>query len=557
MQTTALSPHNNILPGSPLRIYLLLLVLGGLHSLAFAVGPFPAWFLPFAQLSLFSIFTVQIYRAPGSRSAFLRGWVFSLSFFATGVHWLYNSMHVYGHIHSVFAGAAVLLFAAALAILPALACLIFSQLRHCLALTDKVAVQLILSAAWASCWTLGEWLRGTLFTGFPWLNIAYAHLDGPLGGWAAIVGAYGMVWLAAFGSASIACLVINKDVLRPIASGASLCLAIILGLAGAGLHYVQWAGVDGKAFIVRLVQGNIPQSEKFDPQTMLQGIERYYQLASLPAKTAAGKPSLIVLPETVIPMMQDGFDAGFWQQWIHLAQSFDAQIVLGIPLASPVASAESNMVREYTNSMIAIGPTSQAHDILQAKVAAYHKHHLVPFGEFIPPGFAWFVRMMQIPLGDFNRGDLPQPGFSIQHTQVAPNICYEDVFGEEIRRAVLPGPGTQGASILLNASNLAWFGSSWALFQHLQFSRLRAMETARPMLRSTNTGITAAIDAKGHVRAALAPQTVGVLDIEVQGMRGLTPYVRWGNAPAIGIMALFLLLPVVVCVWRRRTQSDN
>jgi apolipoprotein N-acyltransferase len=165
---------------------------------------------------------------------------------------------------------------------------------------------------------------------------------------------------------------------------------------------------------------------------------------------------------------------------------------------------------------------------------------LVPFGEFIPPGFRWFVDAMNIPLGDFDRGQLGQAPLALAGQQIAPNICYEDVFGEEIIKAVMPGSGEPGASLLVNVSNLAWFGNSWALQQHLQISRMRAIETARPMLRATNTGMTAAIDADGSVRAVLAPHQMGVLDVEVQGTQGLTPYVRWGNWPVL-ILSLAII----------------
>lgn len=179
----------------------------------------------------------------------------------------------------------------------------------------------------------------------------------------------------------------------------------------------------------------------------------------------------------------------------------------------------------------------------------YDKQHLVPFGEFIPPGFRWFVDAMEIPLGDFARGPIRQPLFPIEGQHLSVNICYEDVFAEEIiqtvRNSDAKGPG---ASILVNISNLAWFGDSWALRQHLRIARMRALETARPMVRATNTGMTAYIGPKGQVYASLAPMTVGVLDVEVQGMTGYTPYVRMGNPPVLAWALAILLLSA----WFRR-----
>ncbi|MCX5589819.1 apolipoprotein N-acyltransferase [Alcaligenes endophyticus] len=508
-----------------------------MHAFSFALGTLPAWFLPFAQITLFSAFTVYVYRAPTKRSAFLRGWVFSFSFLLTGIHWLYNSMHVYGHMPAFLAISAVALFAAFLALLPALSCLLFALLRQRAALSHQLSHLLLLSTIWASCWTLGEWIRGIIFTGFPWLNIAYAHIDSPLAGWIPVVGAYGLAWIAAFGSAAIATLVIYKDQLQPEASFTSLGVALALVLIGIVLNQVAWSRPDGAPFIARLVQGNIPQAEKFDPDTMLEGIQRYRELTALAPKEPEAAPSLIVLPETVLPMFQDSFDPIFWQEWIALAQQLKADLLLGVPLIRQTETGST-----YTNSVILIDSNTQAEDIIQAQIPAYHKHHLVPFGEFVPVGFKWFVDMLQIPLGNFQRGPLPQGSFTLQSAQVAPNICYEDVFGNEIRQSVLPNGTSPGANVLVNVSNLAWFASAQALYQHLQFSRMRAVETARPMLRATNTGITAVIDARGQVRASLAPMVTGVLDAEVQGRAGLTPYVRWGDTPALMLIGIWLAL---------------
>jgi apolipoprotein N-acyltransferase len=184
----------------------------------------------------------------------------------------------------------------------------------------------------------------------------------------------------------------------------------------------------------------------------------------------------------------------------------------------------------------------------------YDKSHLVPFGEFVPFGFRWFVNLMSIPLGDFTRGTSKQKPFVIDGQRLAPNICYEDIFGEELLPAVRGIAGTQdGATILANFSNLAWFGDSWALRQHWQMSRLRAIETSRPMLRATNTGATGAIDHRGRDIAQLPPNRVGVLDTTIQGQQGLTPYVRMGNGLILGISVLILF----AAWWRRKSTSTS
>jgi apolipoprotein N-acyltransferase len=174
----------------------------------------------------------------------------------------------------------------------------------------------------------------------------------------------------------------------------------------------------------------------------------------------------------------------------------------------------------------------------------YSKRHLVPFGEFIPRGFRWFVDLMQIPIGDQQRGALYQGPMELAGQRIAVNICYEDLFGAEIITAWQVPQRTP--TILVNISNLAWFDDSIALPQHLQISRLRALETGRPVLRATNTGATAIIDARGSVTAQLPFQSTGVLDGRVQGYSGTTPYVRLGNTPVLGLIAALLVAGVLL-----------
>jgi apolipoprotein N-acyltransferase len=527
-----------------------LLVLGALHALAFAPGPMPHWLLPFIQIFGLAFLAFRVFKASTALEAAVFGFVFGLGHFATGFYWLYISMHLYGGMAAWLAATAVAVLAAGEALFVAAAVALARWLsERRLKTVTSYQWQVLIVAVWASAWTLAEWLRGTLFTGFPWLNIGYAHVEGVLAGWAPVLGVYGVTWLAAFAAGAIALLACAKDTANDAKAAVSLGLAIVAGLAGILLGHVAWSEPQGKPLIVRLVQGNVPQSEKFDPRHMQSGLATYMKLAALAPKEADGEPDLIVLPETVMPLFQDRFAPQAWQQWLDIARERDARIIMGVPLHDRHDGRD-----RYTNSAIGFDATTPLSALLGADTALrYDKHHLVPFGEFVPPGFRWFVDAMHIPLGDFDRGGLPQPSFPVDDQLIAPNICYEDVFGEEILQAVrgseTSGPG---ASILVNLSNLAWFGDSWALRQHLQISRMRSLETARPMIRSTNTGMTAAIDPNGAVRAALDPMKKGVLDVEVQGTTGLTPYVRSGNAPILVWAALLLLLGF----WSRKRPTD-
>lgn len=532
------------------RVPILLICAGLLHALSFAPGPLPSWILPFTQIGTLAVLARYVYLAASAKQAAWRGFLFGLTQFALGVYWLTISMHEYGGLPMPLAIAALLLLSAALALYPALAaacCLALCRMHRTVDIS--IGRYLLNAALWASCWTLAEWLRGTLFTGFPWLAIGYAHVEGMFAAWAPFVGVYGISWLAAFASGAIALMIQAKDTPYDHRAALTLGLAIVTGLLGIAWTHIDWVRVDGQPLILRLVQTNTPQSEKFDPARFEQSLINAMQLADLPPKAAEAAPQLIILPETVMPVFQDRIAPAVWHRWQEVAARRQATLLMGVPLHRVIDGTE-----RYTNGAFAFDRQTSLEALTRAQTPwHYDKHHLVPFGEFIPPGFHWFVRAMRIPLGDFDRGPARQAPLHIGSQALAVDICYEDVFGEEIIQAVRPDSmGKNSASILVNISNLAWFGNTWALRQHLQISRMRALETARPIVRATNTGMTAVIDPRGQVRAVLDPATRGVLDVEIQGTQGLTPYVRWGNAPTLAWASLCLLLGL----WRRKRAES-
>lgn len=525
------------------------ILLGAAHAFTFSNGPLPAWLLPYAQILILVFLARHVWQCQRTSRATQAGFLFGLGHFALGLYWLYISLHNFGGLAPALSVAAVLALAGAMALYPALATGLAYFLTRELRKPGGRFFGLTLTAAiWASCWALTEWLRGTLFTGFPWLNIGYAHAGGPLAGWAPVLGVYGVAWLAAFCASAIALLIQAHKTAEDSRAAAAVAVAIMLGLIGFGLSQLNWTAPTGKPILVRLVQGDVPQSMKFDPQRMRQGMQIYMELAAMPPKAADAEPEIIILPETVMPQFQDRYPPQIWQQWKDIANKQNATLIMGIP----IITRDENGTR-YTNSVIAFNAETPVNRLVSGTIEhRYDKHHLVPFGEFIPPGFRWFVNALNIPLGDFNRGSTRQQLFTLNGQVIAPNICYEDVFGEEIITALHDseqyGPG---ATLLVNVSNLAWFGDTWALRQHLQIARMRAIETGRPMLRATNTGMTAAIAPNGDVRAALLPEQPGILDVEVQGRQGLTPYARWRNAP---VVALSLLLIAVGLFIKRQAR---
>ena len=442
-------------------------------------------------------------RAPTPRAAFWLGFSFGLGFFLAGVSWVYVSMHRFGGMPAALAALATLLFCALLALFPALAGLLQAHLR----LAPALRAALVIPALW----TLAEWLRGWILTGFPWLSAGYAALEWPLAGYAPVAGVYA-VSLACLASAGLAwCVVCGQA--RGIATAV---LALIVG-GGAALRAAEWSAPAGEPFSVSLLQGNIAQDLKFDPARYARTLEIYARLAG------DSRARLIVLPETALPRFLDLVEPAYLARLEAIAKSNRGDLLLGVPVRTAPGS--------YFNSVVSLG---------SAPRQAYHKVHLVPFGEFIPAGFGWINAVLAFPLSNFSRGSPGQAPLAVAGERVAVNICYEDAFGGEIRRQ-LPA-----ASLLVNVSNVAWFGDSIAPAQHLQIARMRSLETGRMLLAATNSGVTAVVGRDARVLAQLPQFVEGRLDFTVRGYAGATPYVRFGDALALGACLVLLALAVVL-----------
>ena len=492
-------------------------------TLSFA--PTGWWWLQFVTVGAL----VHLWRDANPRTSLACGFAFGLGWFGTGVSWVYVSMHDYGAMPAPLAGAATLLFAAYLALFPAVTGYAQARLRPAAGrpawLPDWRLAWLILPALWC----LAEWLRGWLFTGFPWLALGYAHTDGPLAGYAQWVGVRGLDFLAVLGAAQCAALVtaVSRRVgaARIALPAGALALLTVVGL-GAG--HIAWTQASAIPVSIALLQGNVPQAMKFEPGRFESTLVLYRQLIE------ANPAALVVLPETALPRMLQQVPADYLAGLDALAKSRGANLIVG----SPFAEARGR----YFNSAVSMGASPSQR---------YDKAHLVPFGEFIPFGFRWFTDLMRMPLGDFTRGaDAPVP-LRLGTEKVAVNICYEDLFGEEIIRQ-LPE-----ATLLVNISNIAWFGDSLAPHQHLQISRMRALETGRPMLRATNTGATAVIDARGRVEHLLPPFGEGALVATVRGHAGATPYARTGNWPVITSCAALIAAAVALAALRARRAAPE
>lgn len=490
---------------------------GALQTLAFVNTA--AWWLPIATLMPL---VAWLNTARPGRAAWL-AWAYGTGWMGAGVWWLFISMHRYGGLPAPVAAAAVLLLAGVLALFLAVAAAAYARWRR------GTAWDALLLAA---LWLLAELARGQWFTGFPWVALGYSQVDSPLAGLAPWVGVYGMGAVAAGVAAALALLArghAHGTRAWPnavLAAGAMLVLPLALPA-----DFTRPTG----EMSVALLQSNVSQDEKFAAEHMPQ------TLAWVGRELVAARADLVLSPETAVPLLPgqlEDFAPGYWASLKTYFSAPGKAALVGIPLG--------DFDKGYTNSVVGLSAGASYR---------YDKWHLVPFGEFIPRGFRWFTDLMNIPLGDFARGVPNPPSFAVAGQRVGPNICYEDLFGEELALRFVDD--ALAPTVLANISNMGWFGDSSAITQHLNISRLRALELQRPLIRATNTGATAVVDHRGRVQALLAPHTRGVLLGRVQGREGLTPFARW--AAHLGLWPLWAV-GVAGVVWgatRRRAQRPS
>ena len=482
------------------------LVLAGLAqagALAWPGHGAPLWWLHILSLAGF---IALLQRSPSASSALLRSATFATAWLVGTFWWLFISMHQYGGLAAPLAALAVLALALFLASYYAAAGWFYWKICRLRRMGQAQAALFFIA-----CWLLAELARGALWTGFPWGAGGYAHVDGPLALLAPWLGVYGV------GAAASATAWMLAQGLgwRPLAA-----LALVLLALGLVQHQrLQAPPPDGPGVRVALLQGNIAQDEKFQPGS---GVP--LALAWYAQELRAAQADLVVAPETAIPLLPQQLVPGYLEALQnHFERPVPARAaLLGIPLG--------DATQGYTNSVLGWAPT-------QSTPYHYDKHHLVPFGEFIPPLFKWFTQLMNIPLGDFIRGALGQPSMAWAGQRWAPNICYEDLFGEEISQRF--ADPASAPTVLVNLSNIGWFGDSVAIDQHLHISRMRALEFARPVVRATNTGATAIIDHLGRVTARLPAHQRGVLYGPVWGREELTFFARWSAWGAL--LPLWLL----------------
>lgn len=477
--------------------------LGALAVLAFA--PFAwAWALPLVLAALLALVA-----GCRPRRAAALGYAFGCGLFGAGTWWVYISMHGFGGAPWPLALALTVALTALLAAFPAVAL----GLTQTLVPASRRRSVLPRVLAFAGSWVLLEWARSWFASGFPWLALGYAATPTVLAGYGPLVGVFGasLVWALLGG-----CL---WGLTRGRWWLAVPALALI-GL-GSGLQGVAWTQPAAESMRIALLQGNVDQGQKWDPTQVLPTLQRYRDL-----NRRAGAADLIVWPEVALPVPYERLPAYIAQ--LQAERRPDQTLLIGVLRPAPAGG--------HHNSVLALdgGPHR-----------FYDKVHLVPFGEYFPvPGFVRTqLALLNLPYTDMARGARAQPPLALGDQAVAVSICYEDLFGDELAEAA------GAATLLVNVSNDAWFGDSIAPHQHLQIAQTRALEFGKPMLRATNTGITAIIDHRGRVRTRLPQFEADLLAGLVQPRSGMTPYARLGDLPAV---LSSLLLAAVACGARRR-----
>ena len=482
----------------------ILLVLGAALA-AIAELPYGGWI----QIPVLSLlwWRLDSHSPKSFKKQFVLGLSFGIGYFIVGLWWLYISLHDVGGMNALLACMGVFLLSAYVAIYFALATLAIPLFKK-----NRLSGLLL-----ASSWVLAEFLRGYIFTGFPWMGFAETQFNGPFAPVAPFFGGLACTFLAVWASWEI------YQLRKHVRSSVMLIAAAIAITQIGGLF--TFTKPIGEPISVRLIQGNFEQSLKFNPQAIGQQIDFYTKEIT---KEAA---NLIIIPETAFPWPLPNLPIGLLDYLQNFSNKSSSNLLLGVIGEVP---GEAGM--QYSNRATGLSPSAAPYQ--------YDKSHLVPFGEFIPPGFQWFVKAFHVPMSDFARGRLDQAPFTIirkdqDDIHAAITICYEDVFGGELASRIQHSD--KPVNLLINITNLAWFGESQASTQQLRLSQLRSLETGLPALRATNTGITAVLGPNGQVLKALPEFTQATLSTQVQAYSGKTPYVIWGNLPILGISCLLLL----------------
>ncbi len=486
--------------GKPIAIAFLTFSFGAISVLAFA--PFSWYLVPIITL----MWLLRIWKDSNPLTALQQGWLFGLGFMGFGVFWLRISISQFGGVDALLATISTIMFITVVA-----AFFSFAGWLSCY-LTKNPVIRLSITIP--AAWGLMEWMRSWVLTGFPWLALGYSQIDSPLRSFAPIFGVYGISWILML---SIGWLMLGIVYWYQKCRAQAikwLIMALLPWAIGWILANAAWVVPYGKSLQISIIQPSIPQAIKWEPQQLIPTLKTYRQM------TREAKGSLIIWPETAIPAFLHQVEKHFLLPLAQELANRNVKLLVGVPVLDPDGK------RYYNGAVLAGVPN-----------AFYYKRHLVPFGEFLPfrKWLGPFLDFLQIPMSNFAPGIKQSTNIQINNHIAGISICYEDAFGAEVRTA-LPK-----ATFLVNLSNDAWFGDSLAPHQHLEIARMRALEMGRPLVRATNSGISALIDAAGQVQTASKLFAKTTLTGTIQPMQGTTLFVYWGNSMVIILMCISLI----------------
>lgn len=481
--------------------------------LAFA----PFHLFPLAFIAPAVLFLLLGQAAP--RAAFRYGLSFGIGLFGVGASWVYVAIHDFGYTGVALAALLTALFVMALALYPALFAWGAAWLR--LRWGKGLGEGLWLAGVLPLLWLAMEWVRGWFLTGFPWLQLGYSQEHGPLIGLAPVLGVQGVTLACALSAGVLAALVR----LRRQAWPGALLLAIVWSAAW-GLQRVDWTTPAGPPLTVALIQDNLSQVTKWEEGQLEARLELYARLTL----EQLGRVEAVIWPENAVTVFYHQLEEDYFSWLAQQARAAGTDLVIGVPVL------REDGIGYHTSLMV-----------LGAQPGVYHKRHLVPFGEFMPLEglLRGLIRFFDLPMSDFTAGPPDQPPLWVAGRRAAMSICYEDAFPTEMRH------NFPAATVLINGSNNAWYGDSLAPHQHLEIARMRAVESGRPLIRATTTGISALVDHRGRLLATAPQFQTAVLEGAVQPMGGLTPYARWGEAT---LLLLLTVTGVFLWGWRRVTR---
>ncbi len=485
----------------PHKVHFLVLLFGALGVFSFA----PFFFSPVILIAIMGLFFFW-FNAKSHFEGFKRGLWFGFGFFGLGVSWLFSSMYFYSGVLLPVAILLTFLFVFFLSLFIAFSGWLAQYLRQ------RYSSGFTLTVLFPAIWVLFELLRASLLGGYPFLLLGNTHIDTWLAGYAPVLGVWGVSWGVAVSAGILLWLYQKRAWVR-----ASLSLALLWSLGGM-LQDIEWVKPVDAPIEIALLQGNIPQEEKWVQSNFLPTLKAYTSLTKQHMDA-----DVIVWPETAIPAYYEVVEKGVLSSFIKDLQLLDQDVLVGV-----IAGEQSS--DHYYNALVNL---NQPED-------RYYKHHLVPFSEFFPfhDLFDYLSSLFNIPFATFTHGDKNQAPLMLGGQLAGLSVCYEMAFGNELAQQ-LPE-----AKYLITVSNDAWFAHTFEPAQQLQEVQMRALELGREIARSTNTGYTAIIDIKGHIKQQIPAYERGVLRGEIQPYDGLTFYAEWGKTPVL--FMLFFLFAFVL-----------